>query len=98
MPDDFAVAFEKEGIAVAIPVSRAIAGAGRIALGLRNHILRIHRHLLGFVVAQEDTVDEESVVSGSVGGWDFGDGVAGAFGGIKTFLLCDDLLLRSSRT
>ena len=90
-PDEFAIRGKEERDAITIPVARAVEGAGRIALGLLQHILRIHRHLLGFIDAEEFAVDEKTIVRRAVGGGNLGDGVASEFGGIEAVVPGDDL-------
>ena len=67
IPDDFAVGGVKERNAEAVPVSRPLRCAGRVALGLFQHVLRIHRDFLGFDDAEQNSVDEQGVVGGAVG-------------------------------
>src|SRR6266849_2906127 len=67
-PEDLAGCRIQKGRSIAIEVERCVVNALRVALGLREYVLRTQRDFLRFDDPQELAINDQRVVGGAICG------------------------------
>ena len=89
-PDDLPVGGVQERHLVPVPVAHAVERPLGISFRLFQHVLRSHRHLLGFDDPQELAVNEQSVISRTVGCRELLHRMMAKHRGVEPILVCDN--------